>query len=48
MKSLDDQLKELHAAGIISYDAMIEMAQDPKELANRAAKPTTGAPVLKK
>ncbi|MBI3312741.1 MAG: type IV pilus twitching motility protein PilT [Candidatus Omnitrophica bacterium] len=48
MKSLDDHLKELHAAGIISYDAMLEMAQDPKELANRAAKPMAAAPVLKK
>lgn len=39
MKSLDDHLKELYSAGIISYDAMIEVAQDPKELAQRITKP---------
>lgn len=35
MKTLDDHLKDLYQAGIISYDAMIEVAQDPKELASR-------------
>ncbi len=53
MKALDDHLKELYAAGIISYDAMLEVAQDPRELATRVAKPGAGAvstptPALKK
>ena len=39
MKALDDHLKELYMSGIISYDGMIEAAQDPRELAERAAKP---------
>ena len=39
MKALDDHLKELYQQGIISYDSMIDAAQDPKELAERAAKP---------
>lgn len=38
MKSLDDHLKELYTAGVISYDAMIEVAQDPKDLAARVVK----------
>ena len=38
MKSLDDHLKELYQAGIISYDAMLEVAQDPRELADRISK----------
>ena len=38
MKALDDHLKELFQGGIISYDDMIEFAQDPKELAERALK----------
>lgn len=42
MKALDDHLKELYQSGIIAYDAMIDAAQDPKELAERALKP--GAP----
>ena len=42
MKALDDHLKEFYHAGIISYDAMIEVAQDPKELAERALKPGPG------
>ncbi|MBI3307066.1 MAG: type IV pilus twitching motility protein PilT [Candidatus Omnitrophica bacterium] len=48
MKSLDDHLKELHTSGIISYDAMMDVAQDPKELANRAVKPVAGAYTVKK
>ncbi len=43
MKFLDDHLKDLYQAGIISYDDMIEVAQDPKELAERAAKITPTA-----
>ncbi|MCM8776229.1 MAG: type IV pili twitching motility protein PilT, partial [Candidatus Omnitrophica bacterium] len=39
MKAFDDHLLELYQAGIISYDNMIETAQDPRELSNRAAKP---------
>ncbi|MBU3758909.1 MAG: type IV pilus twitching motility protein PilT [Candidatus Omnitrophica bacterium] len=35
MKGLDDHLKDLYQAGIISYDAMIEVAQDPRELSVR-------------
>ncbi len=41
MKALDDHLKDLYRAGVIGYDAMIEAAQDPKDLAARAVKPTT-------
>lgn len=37
MKALDDHLKELYQAGLIGYDAMLEKAQDPKELAARIA-----------
>jgi twitching motility protein PilT len=37
MKALDDHLKELYKAGLIGYDAMLEKAQDPKELAARIA-----------
>ena len=51
MKALDDNLKEMYQAGIISYDAMIEAAQDPKELAEKALKAapakTPAAPVKK-
>lgn len=43
MKALDDHLKELYQAGIISYDSMIEAAQDPRELAERASKPAAAA-----
>jgi twitching motility protein PilT len=46
MKALDDHLKELYQAGVISYDSMIEVAQDPKELAERAAQIKPGAPVV--
>jgi len=35
MKTLDDHLKDLYSAGIVSYDAVLEVAQDPKELAAR-------------
>ncbi len=38
MKSLDDHLKELYQAGIVGYDAMLEVAQDPRELADRISK----------
>lgn len=48
MKSLDDHLKELYAAGLISYDAMMEIAQDPKDLATRASKPAAPAVSFKK
>lgn len=37
MKALDDHLKELYQAGVIGYDAMLEKAQDPKELEARVA-----------
>lgn len=37
MKALDDHLKELYQAGVIGYDAMLEKAQDPKELESRVA-----------
>lgn len=43
MRGLDDHLKELYQTGVISYDAMIEVAQDPKELAERALKPSAPA-----
>jgi twitching motility protein PilT len=43
MKALDDHLKELYMAGVISYDSMIDAAQDPKELAIRAVKPAVAA-----
>lgn len=43
MRGLDDHLKELYQTGVISYDAMIEVAQDPKELAERALKPAAPA-----
>ena len=39
MRSLDDHLKEFYTKGMISYDTMIEFAQDPRELAERALKP---------
>jgi len=38
MKALDDHLKDLYQAGIISYDGMIEVAQDPRELEARVTK----------
>lgn len=37
MKALDDHLKDLYQAGVIGYDAMLEKAQDPKELESRVA-----------
>lgn len=40
MRALDDHLKELYEQGVISYDAMIEVAQDPRDLAERALKPS--------
>jgi twitching motility protein PilT len=44
MKALDDNLKDLYAAGVISYESMIEVAQDPRELAERVSKlPAPGA-----
>lgn len=33
MRGLDDHLKELYIKRLISYESMIEMAQDPRELA---------------
>lgn len=47
MKALDDHLRELYQAGIIGYESMIEMAQDPRELATRAAKPVAVAAAKK-
>ncbi len=38
MKALDDHLKEMYQAGMISYDSMIDAAQDPRELAERASR----------
>lgn len=43
MKALDDHLKEMYQAGIISYDSMIDAAQDPRELAERASRPVAAA-----
>ena len=43
MRALDDHLKEMYQAGIISYDSMIDAAQDPRELAERAAKPAAAS-----
>jgi twitching motility protein PilT len=43
MKALDDHLKELYTQGIISYDVMIEAAQDPRDLAARVTKPVAKA-----
>ncbi len=51
MRALDDHLKDLYTQGIISYDAMIEVAQDQRDLAERVAKQTpqaAGAPAKKK
>ncbi|MDP3920024.1 MAG: type IV pilus twitching motility protein PilT [Candidatus Omnitrophota bacterium] len=45
MKALDDHLRELYQAGIISYDIMMAVAQDPKELSARV---TGAAPAGKK
>lgn len=38
MRALDDHLLELYRAGIISYDDMIDTAQDPRELSDRASR----------
>lgn len=46
MKALDDNLKEMYQAGIISYDSMIEAAQDPKELAEKALKAGPAKPAV--
>ena len=43
MTALDDQLKTFYDTGIISYDTMIETAQDPKALAELATKPRQSA-----
>jgi len=43
MTALDDQLKTFYDTGIISYDTMIETAQDPKALAELATKPKQSA-----
>lgn len=52
MRALDDNLKDLYQAGVISYDAMIEVAADPKELGDRVMRmgaPKPGAaPAVKK
>jgi len=42
MRALDDHLKEMYQKGIISYDDMLEVAQDPKELSEHAAKAMSG------
>lgn len=42
MKALDDHLRELYEAGIISYDAMLESSQDPKELMARVSQTPKG------
>lgn len=41
MKALDDQLKKLYLDGVISYDDMLEVAHDPKEVAETVAKSMT-------
>lgn len=38
MRTLDEQLKVLYQGGLISYDDMMEIAQDPKDLADRVTK----------
>ncbi|MBI3316426.1 MAG: type IV pilus twitching motility protein PilT [Candidatus Omnitrophica bacterium] len=38
MTAFDDNLKKYYQEGVISYDAMIEVAQDPRELAEKALK----------
>lgn len=38
MRALDDHLLSLYQEGVISYDAMVEVAQDPKDIADRALK----------
>lgn len=38
MKTLDDDLKRLYTKGIVSYEAIMEVAQDAKELAFQATK----------
>jgi len=50
MRALDDHLKELYQAGVISYDGMIEVAQDPRDLAERVSRlpaPGQKAPLKK-
>jgi len=42
MKALDDHLKELYQAQIISYDDMLEAAADPRELATRVTMVSQG------
>ncbi len=48
MRTLDSHLKELYTHGLITYDDMIEIAQDPKELAEAASKILPGAKSDKK
>lgn len=48
MRALDDNLKDLYQNGVISYDSMLEMAQDPKELAERALKTAPKPAPIKK
>lgn len=38
MIALDEHLQDLYAKGIISYESMIDAAQDPKDVAGRASK----------
>lgn len=38
MKLLDDHLKELYEQGVISYDAAVDAAYDPKELSEKIAR----------
>ncbi|MSR77096.1 MAG: type IV pilus twitching motility protein PilT [Candidatus Omnitrophica bacterium] len=47
MRDLDAHLKELYGKGVISYDDMLEMAQNPKELSETASKLTLNAPKKK-
>ncbi|HTL48001.1 MAG TPA: type IV pilus twitching motility protein PilT [Verrucomicrobiae bacterium] len=48
MKALDDHLKELYQAGIISYDEMLEAASDPRDLASRVTIAAPPKPAAKK
>ena len=45
MKLLDDHLRELYEQGLISYDAMMLAAYEPKELSEKIVR-TMGAPKL--
>lgn len=43
MKLLDDHLRELYEEGLISYDAMVQAAYEPKELSEKIVKSVSHA-----